>query len=93
MKGFPSRKLNYMRAFAEAWPKAELLQEVLAQLPWYQQIALLDHDEMRNLLADERHTGPRIRNVATQMRELLYATCPVAGIAAEASPSTHGAET
>lgn len=31
-----------MRAFAEAWPDAEFVQVVLAQLPWYHQIVLLD---------------------------------------------------
>ena len=42
MKGFSPRNLKYMRAFAQAWPEAEFVQEVLAQLPWYHQIALLD---------------------------------------------------
>ena len=42
MKGFSSRNLKYMRAFAEAWPDAEFVQGVLAQLPWYHQLALLD---------------------------------------------------
>ena len=42
MKGFSPRNLNYMRAFAEAWPDAEFVQAVLAQLPWYHQLALLD---------------------------------------------------
>ena len=42
MKGFSPRNLKYMRAFAEAWPNAEFVQEVLAQLPWYHQLALLD---------------------------------------------------
>jgi len=42
MKGFSPRNLKYMRAFAEAWPDAEFVQAVLAQLPWYHQIALLD---------------------------------------------------
>ncbi|MBF0192835.1 MAG: DUF1016 family protein [Magnetococcales bacterium] len=42
MKGFSSRNLKYMRAFAEAWSEAEFVQEVLAQLPWYHQLALLD---------------------------------------------------
>jgi len=42
MKGFSPRNLKYMRAFAEAWPDAEFVQEVLAQLPWYHQLALLD---------------------------------------------------
>jgi predicted nuclease of restriction endonuclease-like (RecB) superfamily len=42
MKGFSSRNLKYMRAFAQAWPDASIVQEVLAQLPWYHQLALLE---------------------------------------------------
>jgi len=42
MKGFSPRNLKYMRSFAQAWPEAEFVQAVLAQLPWYHQIALLD---------------------------------------------------
>lgn len=42
MKGFSPRNLTYMRAFAAAWPDESFVQEVLAQLPWYHQIALLD---------------------------------------------------
>ena len=42
MKGFSARNLKYMRAFAEAWPNREFVQGVLAQLPWYHQLALLD---------------------------------------------------
>ena len=42
MKGFSPRNLKYMRAFAEAWPDAEFVQAVLAQLPWYHHLALLD---------------------------------------------------
>ena len=42
MKGFSPRNLKYMRAFAEAWPDEQFVQEVLAQLPWYHQLALLD---------------------------------------------------
>ena len=42
MKGFSPRNLKYMRAFAEAWPETEFVQAVLAQLPWYHQLALLD---------------------------------------------------
>ena len=51
MKGFSPRNLKYMRAFANAWPDAAIVQEVLAQLPWYHQIALLD--KLRT--ADQRH--------------------------------------
>jgi predicted nuclease of restriction endonuclease-like (RecB) superfamily len=42
MKGFSPRNLKYMRAFAEAWPEVKFVQEVLAQLPWYHQLALLE---------------------------------------------------
>ena len=42
MKGFSPRNLKYMRAFAEAWPDLEFVQALLAQLPWYHQLALLD---------------------------------------------------
>lgn len=42
MKGFSPRNLKYMRAFAQAWPDTEFVQGVLAQLPWYHQLALLD---------------------------------------------------
>ncbi len=42
MKGFSPRNLKYMRAFSEAWSEPEFVQGVLAQLPWYHQLALLD---------------------------------------------------
>jgi predicted nuclease of restriction endonuclease-like (RecB) superfamily len=42
MKGFSPRNLKYMRAFADAWPDAEFVQAVLAQLPWFHHLALLE---------------------------------------------------
>lgn len=42
MKGFSPRNLKYMRAFAEAWPDAELVQQAAAQLPWGHNLVLLD---------------------------------------------------
>lgn len=42
MKGFSPRNLKYMRTFADAWPDAVIVQAVLAQLPWYHHLALLD---------------------------------------------------
>ena len=41
MKGFSPRNLKYMRAFADAWPDAEFVQEVLAQLPWGHNLVFL----------------------------------------------------
>jgi predicted nuclease of restriction endonuclease-like (RecB) superfamily len=42
MKGFSSRNLKYMRAFAQAWPDQAFVQGPLARLPWYHQLALLE---------------------------------------------------
>jgi predicted nuclease of restriction endonuclease-like (RecB) superfamily len=42
MQGFSPRNLKYMRAFAAAWPERAIVQEPLAQLPWYHHIALLE---------------------------------------------------
>ena len=42
MTGLSPRNLKYMRAFATAWPDAAIVQEVLAQIPWYHHLALLE---------------------------------------------------
>jgi predicted nuclease of restriction endonuclease-like (RecB) superfamily len=42
MKGFSSRNLKYMRAFAEAWPDEPFVQQAAAQLPWFHLCTLLD---------------------------------------------------
>ncbi|MGC4108716.1 MAG: PDDEXK nuclease domain-containing protein [Thermomicrobiales bacterium] len=42
MKGFSSRNLGYMRAFAQAWPDSAIVQQLVAQLPWGHNVVLLD---------------------------------------------------
>lgn len=42
MKGFSPRNLKYMRAFSEAWPEEEFVQQAAAQLPWFHLCTLLD---------------------------------------------------
>lgn len=42
MKGFSPRNLKYMRAFAEAWPDVQFVQQAAAQLPWGHNLVLLD---------------------------------------------------
>ncbi|MCA9433042.1 MAG: DUF1016 family protein, partial [Candidatus Omnitrophica bacterium] len=42
MKGFSERNLKYMRGFAEAYPEEAIVQEVLAQISWYQNIGLME---------------------------------------------------
>ena len=40
-RGFSRANVLYMRAFAEAWPDPEIVQRVVGQLPWGQNIELL----------------------------------------------------
>ena len=42
MRGLSPRNMKYMRAFAEAWPDAELVQQLVAQVPWGHNVRLLD---------------------------------------------------
>ena len=42
MKGFSLRNLKYMRAFAEAWPEPEIVQQLAAQFPWCHIVRILD---------------------------------------------------
>ncbi|MBD2465670.1 DUF1016 domain-containing protein [Oscillatoria sp. FACHB-1407] len=42
IKGFSSRNLKYMRAFAEAYPDESFVQQVAAQIPWFHHCVLLD---------------------------------------------------
>jgi len=42
MRGLSPRNLKYMRAFASAWPERRIVQEGLAQITWYHNIALLE---------------------------------------------------
>lgn len=42
MTGLSARNLKYMRAFAEAWPDNEFVQQVVALLPWGHNVRLLD---------------------------------------------------
>lgn len=42
MRGFSPRNLRYMRAFADAWPDPEVVQQVVAQIPWGQNLVLME---------------------------------------------------
>jgi len=41
MKGFSRANLMYMRAFAEAWPDGQIVQQAVGQLPWGHNLVLL----------------------------------------------------
>lgn len=42
MKGFSPRNLKYMRAFADAYPEFEFVQQAAAQIPWFHNCVILD---------------------------------------------------
>jgi predicted nuclease of restriction endonuclease-like (RecB) superfamily len=42
IKGFSSRNLKYMRAFAKAHPDEQIVQQAAAQIPWFHNCVLLD---------------------------------------------------
>jgi predicted nuclease of restriction endonuclease-like (RecB) superfamily len=42
MRGLSSRNLKYMRKFAATWPDRAIVQESLARITWYHNIALLE---------------------------------------------------
>lgn len=76
MKGFSPRNLKYMRAFAEAWPDEQFVQEVLAQITWYHNITVLD--KLKNVKEREWYTRQAIehgwsRNILVmQIESRLY---------------------
>lgn len=42
MQGLSARNLKYMRAFAAAWPRKAIVQQLAAQIPWFHNCVLLD---------------------------------------------------
>lgn len=49
MNGLSARNLKYMRKFAENWPDISIVQEVLARISWYHNLALLEKLKDREL--------------------------------------------
>ncbi len=77
MKGFSPRNLKYMRAFASAWPERTIVQEVLARITWYHNLALLeklDDPDARLWYARQTLEQGWSRNVlAVQIESRLHA--------------------
>ena len=53
MTGWSPRNLKYMRAFADAWARKEIVQAPLAQLPWYHHLVF---EEDSRMIIDENGT-------------------------------------
>jgi hypothetical protein len=71
MRGFSPRNLKYMRAFAEAWPDASIVQQAAAQLPWFHLCTPLDKLATRQ--ARDWYTAPTIGNRVATTDELALA--------------------
>lgn len=72
MKGFSPRNLKYMRAFAEAWPGGEFVQQAAAQLPWFHLCTLLDKlktNELREWYAGQAVANGWSRNILVMQIE------------------------
>ena len=76
MKGLSPRNLHYMRAFAAAWPDREIVQQVVAQIPWGQNVVLLDRltdaEERRWYAGKVRAEGWSRAILALQIDRRLY---------------------
>ncbi|MFA7658688.1 MAG: PDDEXK nuclease domain-containing protein [Candidatus Gastranaerophilaceae bacterium] len=76
MKGFSSRNLKYMRKFAELYPDFEFVQQVVAQIPWNQNVTLMDKiqdEEQRKWYINKSIELGWSRSVLTHQIELdLY---------------------
>ena len=76
MRGLGRRNLHYMRSFAEAWPDIEVVQRLIAQLPWGHNVELLsglDAPSDRVWYAEQAIAHGWSRNVlAAQMMSKLH---------------------
>ena len=61
-KGYSVRNLKYMAKFAETYPDEEFVQQVAAQIPWGQNIVLLDKVNRRfySPLVHRKNAGKRL---------------------------------
>lgn len=76
MKGLSPRNLKYMRALAEAWPDEQIVQQLVAQIPWGHNVRLLDYVKSpveRRWYAEQTIANGWSRNVLIlQIESRLY---------------------
>lgn len=76
MKGFSRANMLYMRAFAEAWPDEPIVQQLVGQLPWGQNVMLMTKvksREEREWYARKTFEHGWSRNIlAMQIESRLY---------------------
>lgn len=76
MKGFSPRNLDYMLAFARAWPEEPISQQLVAKLPWGHNLHLIqaiDDVETRRWYAEKALTNGWSRNILSlQIKSRLH---------------------
>lgn len=88
MSGLSARNLKYMRAFAEAWPDRAIVQEALAQITWYHNLALLENKRK----SEERKVKSERGSAAAYIR-ICKARCEALPSARQAAGSGTNAGT
>lgn len=66
MTGLSVRNLKYMKKFAESWPDGQIVQQLVAQIPWGHNLALLDRlsdESVRRFYAERAIEHGWSRNV------------------------------
>lgn len=72
MKGFSARNLKYMRKFASEWQDEQIVQQLVAQLPWGHNCVLIDkleHSQDRIWYAEKAIENGWSRNVLVHQIE------------------------
>ncbi len=76
MRGLSPRNLKYMRALADAWPDEQIVQQLVAQIPWGHNVRLLDYVKSpveRRWYAEQTIANGWSRNVLIlQIESRLY---------------------
>lgn len=60
MKGFSPRNLKYMKMFAETYHDGQIVQQLVAQIPWGHNVRILDH--VKNPIEREWYIRQTIQN-------------------------------
>ena len=60
VEGFSPRNLRYMRSLAEAWPESEILQQLIAKLPWGHNVRVLA--KLKERSPRERYLRPALED-------------------------------
>lgn len=76
LKGLSARNLKYMRAFAQAYPESQIMQQAAAQIPWFHNCVILDKVKdaaARQWYLQQVTTNGWSRNILTmQIESQLY---------------------